>query len=87
MRRHLEAVFACVGLRQPSSAEWDALVGAPVANTRAAGPGGRRALAGRARAPVEEMLPETRAALKAFYAPFNDALAALLGDERFAWRD
>jgi hypothetical protein len=33
------------------------------------------------------MLPKTRAALSAFYAPFNDALAALLGDERFRWSD
>jgi hypothetical protein len=33
------------------------------------------------------MLDETRATLNAFYAPFNEQLAALLGDERFAWRD
>jgi hypothetical protein len=32
------------------------------------------------------MLPETREALSAFYAPYNEALAKALGDDRFAWR-
>jgi N-acetylgalactosamine 4-sulfate 6-O-sulfotransferase len=86
MKRHLEAVFAFAGLRTPSEAEWGAIVGAPRANTRTSGPGGRRSLAGEHVAP-EPMLPETRTALTAFYAPFNEALATLLGDERFAWRD
>jgi hypothetical protein len=89
MARHLEAVFTFVGLRAPSEAEWSVILGAPRANTRENGPGGHRRalLRGEGHAPVEAMLPETRAALSAFYAPFNDALATLLADERFRWRD
>jgi hypothetical protein len=77
-RRHLEALFAHAGLRQPTEAEWPAILRAPAANTRG---GGARALAG---AP-EEMLSETRELLREFYAPFNTELAALVGDARFQW--
>jgi hypothetical protein len=34
------------------------------------------------------MLPETRALLEEFYAPFNQKLAQLMGDdERYLWKD
>ena len=33
------------------------------------------------------MLPETRALLEDFYAPTNQALADMLHDERYLWRD
>lgn len=32
------------------------------------------------------MLPKTRALLEEFYAPYNKALAAALGDERYLWK-
>jgi N-acetylgalactosamine 4-sulfate 6-O-sulfotransferase len=79
MRRHLSAVFAFVGLREPTEAEWTAILEAPRANTRAD--------RGLLEAERDMMLPETREALTAFYTPFNEALAKALGDERFAWRD
>jgi hypothetical protein len=84
MARHLDAVFSFAGLRDPTPAEWTAILDAPRANSGASG--AARALLREPRAPIEPMLPETRAALTAFYAPFNEELAALLGDERFAWR-
>ena len=88
IRRHLAAVFDFCGMTQPSEADWPDIAGAPRANSRDAGTGagGRRALAGRGEK-AEPMLPETRAALRAFYAPFNARLAALLGDARFTWAD
>ncbi|XP_052282830.1 carbohydrate sulfotransferase 15-like [Dreissena polymorpha] len=33
------------------------------------------------------MLPETKRLLVELYRPYNEQLAAFLGDERFAWRD
>lgn len=30
--------------------------------------------------------PDTRARLQAFYAPFNEALATMLGRRSFAWQ-
>ncbi|GFO31597.1 sulfotransferase [Plakobranchus ocellatus] len=33
------------------------------------------------------MFPETRALLEEFFAPFNEDLAQLLGDDRFLWKD
>lgn len=32
------------------------------------------------------MAPETRRRLDEFYAPYNEKLARLLGDERYLWR-
>ncbi len=87
MARHLDAVFSFAGLRDPTPAEWTAILDAPRANAGASGGGSAaRALLREPRASIEPMLPETRAALSSFYAPFNEELAALLGDERFAWR-
>ncbi len=80
LRRHLEAVFAFCGMRPPTEAEWTVIIGAPRANTRAGA--GRKMLSDDAGG---DMLPATRDKLRAFYAPFNAKLAALLGDARFAW--
>ena len=43
--------------------------------------------ANRRQAGGAEMLPATRALLRAFYAPYNRLLAELLDDGRFLWRD
>lgn len=72
--QHLAAVLAFLGVRQPgeTSATWADMLASPVQNRR--------------RYPA--MRPDTRALLRAFYAPFNDQLAAALGgDTRWLWRD
>ncbi len=33
------------------------------------------------------MLPQTRTLLQTFYAPFNQKLGRLLGDDRFLWTE
>ena len=35
----------------------------------------------------EPMADEAVVLLRSFYAPFNAELAAMLGDERFLWKD
>ena len=83
LKRHLEAVFKFTGMRQPTEAEWTDILSAPAANV-----GARRAvLEGSApqRQRGNSMTAETRAALDAFYAPFNRKLADALGDQRFTW--
>jgi hypothetical protein len=86
MRRHLEAVFTFVGLRQPTEAEWQAILGAPAANV-----GARRRLSRleqdtrRRMHRGHDMLPHTRAKLEIFYAPFNKRLAETLREPRFEW--
>ena len=81
LKRHLEAVFRFTGLRQPTETEWADILSAPAANV-----GARRAvLQGRALLRGNSMLPETRATLDDFYAPFNRRLADALGDQRFTW--
>lgn len=81
MKRHLAATFGFLGMREPSAAEWGAILEAPRANTRA-----DRGLLQAHEGHGDMMLPETREALSAFYAPYNEALAKALGDDRFAWR-
>ena len=97
----LEAAFPFLGLRDPSEAEWDAILAAPVAvlpgsehgpgpcgtcgdfsllNTRAQLGGSGRVT--RIQAP---MLPEARRLLEQFYAPYNQQLADILGDDAFLW--
>ncbi len=44
----------------------------------------RNSMKGRGRR-TEPMLETTEAVLREFYAPFNQELAALLGDDRFLW--
>ena len=68
-------VWAHLGLRAPSGVEdekWIAAATAPHKSRR------ERAL--------PAMLPEARALVDQFYAPYNSRLAELLGDERFLWR-
>ena len=70
-REHMAAVFQFLGLAPPSADQWAKIAGMEVRN---------RGKSKRA------MLPETRALLEAFYAPFNKRLAAALGDdERWLW--
>lgn len=77
-RRHLEALFTFVGLRQPREEEWSGIVDAPRANAATRG-------LLREKEEIEPMKAETRALLREFYAPFNARLAAALGDRRFSW--
>ncbi|KAL6763399.1 P-loop containing nucleoside triphosphate hydrolase protein [Haematococcus lacustris] len=72
-RQHLAAVHHFLGLREPTDEEWVRILGVERTNAQSS------------RYP--RMLPETRALLMAFYQPFNQKLAALLGDDRFLWRD
>ena len=69
-KRHLQAVFRFVGLREPEPREWATILSEPRANAAAS---------------VEPMLDETRKLLASFYSPFNEELAAALGDNRFSW--
>ena len=36
---------------------------------------------------IAPMLPQTKALLERFFAPYNQQLAELLGDEKFLWKD
>jgi hypothetical protein len=65
----METVTA--GMRTPSTDEWERIMGMPAANVRSS--------------KYEQMRPETRQILTAFYEPFNQKLAAKLGDDRFLW--
>lgn len=82
-REHLQAVLTFLGVAQDAlePGVLDAMVASPVQNKRA---GERQA-----------MLPQTRAALAEFYAPFNSQLAATLTardgsgtatDKRWLWQ-
>jgi len=73
---HLRAVLTFLSLTQPTGALWRRMLSRPRANVHRAGASGSTAL-----------LPETRSLLASFYAPFNEELAALLGDDRFLWKD
>ncbi|GFH06296.1 sulfotransferase, partial [Haematococcus lacustris] len=68
-RHHLAAVHRFLGLREPTDEEWVRILGVERTNAQSS------------RYP--RMLPETRALLMAFYQPFNQKLAALLGDDRW----
>jgi len=68
-RPHMEAVFAFLGMRDPTPAEWSQIMHMDRRNAQQ----------------KADMLPETRRLLGAFYAPFNERLAQALGDHRFAW--
>jgi hypothetical protein len=70
--QHLQAALKFLDMPEPEPGVMQAMAGAPVSNKQAS------------HAP---MLPQTRRALEAFYAPFNAALAeALGGDARWTWQ-
>ena len=48
----------------------------------------RTAVPGRTRIPSSQPIDaEAKQLLRGFYAPYNDELARVLGDERFRWAD
>ncbi|KAL1514621.1 hypothetical protein AB1Y20_003715 [Prymnesium parvum] len=80
-RVHLAAVIGFLSLSPIKGRRWERMLSRPRANAQRAGTAaGTRGPSG---------LPdETRALLSAFYAPFNEELAALMGgEERFLWLD
>jgi len=72
----LRAVMRHLDLADPPPADWERMVGRERSNARASNGAARGSEAG-------EMLPQTRALLSAFYRPYNEELAALLGDDSF----
>ena len=97
-RRSLEGVFDFAGLPQPRATEWGHILGAPRANARptaggsgsggGGGGGARRGALGEGGEGARKsdgMSDGARTLLRNFYAPFNERLAAALGDDRFLW--
>ncbi|KAG1659112.1 hypothetical protein FOA52_015905 [Chlamydomonas sp. UWO 241] len=73
-REHLSAVLKFLGMTDLTDDEWERMTSQKKANAQSS------------RYP--RMLPETRALLEEFYAPFNQKLAKLMGDdERYLWKD
>ena len=73
LEAHLQATLAFLGLPPPTRGVWRQMISQKRANRRAPGS-----------TPMHEA---TRALLAGFYSEFNEHLAALLGDERYLWRD
>lgn len=73
-RQHLEAVLAFLGVDAGGATDartWEAMLREEVSNRNAYPP----------------MLGETRALLGELYSETNEALAGVLGDERWRWSD
>ena len=75
LRTALQQLLAHLQLAPPDAALWERMLAAPV--TRNGG-----LPEARARPAMEA---DTRDALRAFYAPYNARLAALLGDDKWRW--
>ena len=74
----LRAAMTHVGLEQPGDDIWSRMVDAKRSNKR--GSNGRSA-----GGDTGDMRDETRQLLNAFYQPFNEELATLLGDDSYLW--
>ena len=70
-KSYLRKVVAFLDLEEPGESAWAAMLNKRRANAY-----------GAYREPI---LPETEAALRAFYAPYNDLLSRLLADQGFLW--
>ena len=74
----LRAAMAHIGLEQPVAEHWGPMVDAKRSNKR--GSNGRSA-----GSDTGDMRADTRELLNAFYKPYNEELAALLGDDSYLW--
>ena len=72
-KEHIRAVLDFLGMSQLSEAEEQRMTLAPRSNSQST--------------KYPKMLPETKKMLEEFYAPFNQKLAKLLGDDRYLWLD
>lgn len=71
-RRELTKVFDFLGVEEPSTQSWEQIASHKVSNKIKS---------------IGSMLPETKTLLRDFYAPFNEKLSILLGDNKFLWDD
>ena len=71
VQQHLQAVLRFLDVQEPDEATFAAMTAAEVQNKKNYPP----------------MRSDTQALLQAFYEPFNTALASMLGDPRWTWKD